>query len=87
MGEQNTHVAGIVVCLRDEIHDPGEALLDLAPDGHMVAPGVALLLLGVSEVRGDGVGPPVAASSLLGAGDVRGGPGLNDRLVIVTTEL
>ena len=73
--------------IRKEIHDPGKPLLDLACDGHMVALGVALLRLGVGEVRGDGVGPPVAASSLLSAGDIRGGPGLNDRPVVVTTEL
>ena len=87
MGEQNTHIAGVVVHFRKEIHDLRETFLDLAPDGHMVAPGVALLPLGVGEVRGDGVGPPVAASSLLGVGDVRGGPGLNDRPVVVATEV
>ena len=87
MGGRNTHVTRVVVHLRKKIHDSRKALHDMAPDGHMVAPGVALLLLGVGEVRGDGVGPPVAASSLLSAGDVRGGSGSNDRLVVVTTEL
>ena len=46
MGEWNTHVTGVMVHLRKKIHDLGKPLLDLAPDGHMVAPGVALLLLG-----------------------------------------
>ena len=36
----------------------GKAPPHLAPDGHMVVPGVALLLLGVGKVRGDGVGSP-----------------------------
>ena len=71
MGEQNTHVAGVVVRLREEIHDPGEALLDLAPDGHMVVPGVTLLLLGVGKIRGNDMGPPVISFSL-GLGRLRG---------------
>ena len=50
MGEWNTHVTGVMVHLRKKIHDPGKPLLDLAPDGHMVAPGVALLLLGVGKI-------------------------------------
>jgi len=39
-----------VVRLRKEIHDPGKPLLDLASDGHMVAPGVALLLLDIGKI-------------------------------------
>jgi len=50
MGGRNTHVTGVMVHLRKKIHDPGKPLLDLAPDGHMVAPGVALLPLGVGGI-------------------------------------
>ena len=46
----------------------------------MVAPGVALLLLGVSKIRGNDVGPPVISFSL-GVGRLRGDSGLNNRLV------
>ena len=50
VGEQNTLVAGVVVCLRKKIHNPEETLLDLAPDGHVVAPGVILLPLGGGKI-------------------------------------
>ena len=57
-----------MVRLRKKFHDPGKALLDLAPDGHVVAPGVAFLPLGVGKIRGDDIGPPVASFSSLGEG-------------------
>ena len=60
-----------MVRLRKEIHDPGEPLLDLASGGHMVAPGVTLLLLGIGKIRGNDVGPPVISFSL-GLGRLRG---------------
>ena len=47
MGEQSTYIAGVVVRLRKKFHDPGKALLDLAPNGHVIALGVAFLPLGV----------------------------------------
>ena len=60
-----------MVRLREEIHDLGEALLNLAPDGHMVVPGTILFLLGVGKIRGNDVGPPVIFFSL-DVDDVRG---------------
>ena len=70
-----------MVRLRKEIHNPGETFLDLAPDSHMVAPGVALLPLGVGGIRGNDIGPPVATFLPLRGDRLRGGFRPNDRPV------
>jgi hypothetical protein len=53
MDEQDTYAVDIEVRLRKKIQSPGEVLLDLGPDGHMISPGVALLPLGVGKIQGD----------------------------------
>ena len=64
--------------MRKKIQSPGEVLLDLGPDGHMISPGIALLPLGVGKIRGDNARSPGVILSPLDADKTRGDPGLDN---------
>ena len=71
---------------RKKTHDPGEVLLNLAPDDHVIAPGVTLIPLGVGKIRGDNMGPPVAVFFSLGVGRLQEDSRPNDRPVTLIAE-
>jgi len=81
MDEQDTYTVDIEVRLRKKIQSPGEVLLDLGPDGHIISPGVPLLPIGMGKIRGDNVRSPGVIFFPLDVDKIRGDPGLDNRPV------
>src|SRR6185503_16922206 len=50
---ENTYLADLVICILMELISAVEGLQDLAPDAHLLVPGLLLLLLLAEELRGD----------------------------------